>query len=902
MPAGGPSRSRLIGKSYRPVSRLSGPGYGAQVGAVRAALPGPSLLARFGGESVGLVDQALVSGANFATMLLLARSVNPTEFGQFTLVYSALLLAGVLQAALVTQPHNVLGAALIGPAYVRYTSSTAVQQIVFTASAAALVLVGAVISVAFDSSLSALLFALIPAIVAWELQEFVRRILYTEGRVRAVLLNDTISYGGQAILVLGLFVGGILDARITLYVIAATSAAGLAFGIFQVRDRLRPVLDVSAIRENLAFGKWLAGAESGYWASTQIYLYLAAAVLGAAGAGLIRAAQLVFGPLNILVFYLGSVLPSRFARAYAEGGQQALDAGMRRAGLVVLPVTALYCAFFAAFAGPTLRLIYGDAYADGGSVVVLFALFYVVITPLPILTSALRTIRRPRVIFEAYLLASLAAVGIGWLIVRSSGAEGAVGGMVFSISIVAWYCALSYDRVSRRPSLDRTAGAPTASGLLRDRRVLTWSYLLPPTIRISSEGAPSWFRQLGEHWDTGTGPEVRMVWGSRVPDARALSGAAHLVLVNSGVSSSRLRSLGFNDVREMAVVPGLKNPRWFIPLDSGSAASAAFKIYTPYRLRARLQHMVARAVARTGRYWSRDRITIAQRTAGAVESAVEETLHLSNPAIGFASGSLVPPHKPVFVVLDGRGRARAFGKVAVEESARIPLRREALVLAALAQKAPTLAPPLLLEREVDGRLVTLQGALPGNAGPRRFSGMHRRFLEALQTGEMRTVADTEYVTRLRDRLSSIPQLGPEVAALRRLEPSLSDLRVKGTIVHGDFAPWNIRQVEGRISAFDWEHACLDGIPLIDSLHHVLQVGVLLDHWGVDKAFDRLMSLATEPAVGLDRRGLLTIESLYLLDLSARTIEDGPTADTAGFLALYRSLFAKVDMALRSGDV
>jgi hypothetical protein len=473
--------------------------------------------------------------------------------------------------------------------------------------------------------------------------------------------------------------------------------------------------------------------------------------------------------------------------------------------------------------------------------------------------------------------------------------------MVFSISIVAWYCALSYDRVSRRIPVEQPARVRAAEGLLVDRRVLTWSCLLPRRIRISSEGAPRWFQELSEHWDGDTGPGVRVVWGNSFPDADGLNDVDHLVLVNSGVSSARLRLLGFPHVREMAVVPGLKNPRWFIPLESRSVASAAFKIYTPYRLLARLQLIAARAVARTGSYWSRDRVTIAQRTTGALESAVDEVLHLSNPAIGFASGSPVPPHKPVFVVLDGRGRPRAFGKVAVEESARMPLQREARVLAALAERAPAPAPSLLLEREVDGRLVTLQSALPGNAGPRRFSAMHRRFLDALQTGDVRTVAETEYVRRLGERLSSIAQLSQEVAALRRLGPSLSDLRVRGTIIHGDFAPWNIRQVDGQISAFDWEHGCLDGIPLIDALHHVLQVGVLLDGWGVERAFETLMSLATEPAVGLDRRGLLTIESLYLLDLTARTIEDGPTADTAGFLALYRALFAKVDMALRLVD-
>ncbi|MDQ2912010.1 MAG: oligosaccharide flippase family protein [Chloroflexota bacterium] len=894
------------------MSRLREPGYPTQVRPRRIALPGASVLARLGTESVGLVDQALVSGANFATMLLLARSVDPTEFGQFTLVYSGLLLAGVLQAALVTQPHNVLGAALAGPAYVRYTSSTAAQQLVFTASAAGLVLVGGLVGVALGSGFSVLLFALVPAIIAWELQEFIRRILYTEGRVRAVLLNDIISYGGQALLVIVLFASGRLDATMALYMIAATSAAALAFGILQVRDRLRPVVDLSAIRGNLAFGKWLAGAESGYWASTQIYLYLAAAVLGAAGAGLIRAAQLVFGPLNILVFYLGSVLPSRFARAYAEGGHEALNAAMRRTGLVVLPVATLYCALFVLFAGPALRLIYGDAYADGGSVLVLFALFYAVVTPLPILTSALRTLRRPRVIFEAYLIASLAAVGAGWLIVRAFGAEGAAGGMVFSICIVALYCAIAYEKVAvRETETDRRWVSPIgaaeglsepariAGAVAADRRLLTWSCLLPRAVRISSEGAPTWFRELCQELSTGAGTNITVVWGKSLPPPDALDDVAGLVLVNSGVSSGRLRALGFHHVREMAVVPGVNNPRWFIPLDSRTVASAAFRIYTPYRLSARLQHFAARAVARTGSYWSRDRVTIAQRTAGAFESAVHEVLDLPKAAIGFASGSPVPPHKPVFVVLDARGTPRAFGKVAVEEGARVPLRREARVLAALAGKVPALSPPLLLEREVDGRLVTVQGALPGAAGPRSFSDLHRRFLDELHNGKERVVAETEYLGRLSRRLTSIGQLAPEVAALRRLGPSLSNLRVRSTIIHGDFAPWNIRQVDDRISAFDWEHGCLDGIPVIDSLHHFLQVGVLLDGWNTDQAFDRLMSFASEPGPQLDRRALLTLESVYLLDLTARALEDGPTADTAGFLALYRTLFARVDAALRT---
>src|SRR5258708_31273373 len=70
-------------------------------------------------------DQTLISGSNFATMVLVAHGLgNLVDFGRFTLVYSALLFANVLQVALVTQPHNVLGAAREGDNYRRYTTST----------------------------------------------------------------------------------------------------------------------------------------------------------------------------------------------------------------------------------------------------------------------------------------------------------------------------------------------------------------------------------------------------------------------------------------------------------------------------------------------------------------------------------------------------------------------------------------------------------------------------------------------------------------------------------------------------------------------------------------------------------------------------------------------------------
>ena len=91
-----------------------------------------------GGAPWAVADQMAISAANFVTVVLLARGLSQADFGYFTLVYSVLLFANSLQAGLVTQPHNILGATRRGTDYCRYTTSTAVSQLVLAALLCAL--------------------------------------------------------------------------------------------------------------------------------------------------------------------------------------------------------------------------------------------------------------------------------------------------------------------------------------------------------------------------------------------------------------------------------------------------------------------------------------------------------------------------------------------------------------------------------------------------------------------------------------------------------------------------------------------------------------------------------------------------------------------------------------------
>jgi O-antigen/teichoic acid export membrane protein len=381
----------------------------------------------------GLTDQALISATNFATMVLLARTLGPGSFGSFVLVYTVLLFATELQGAFVTQPHNVLGVGRAGLTYAGYTRSTAFSQILLAGSLGALAALAGLGAHLVGWGSAPLLLALAPAIVSWLSQEFVRRVLYTEGRMAAVLLNDVISYGGQATAMAALWHFDRLDGRSALLALAATSALAVPLGLWQLRGSFQGAARRDDLHGNWQFGKWLAGAVAAYWCASQLYLYLTAALVSSAGAGLLKAALVLMGPLNVLLGFMDTAVPILLTRSLATSGERGLRAQLRETLIFTGPVVVAYCAVVAVFAMPLLRRVYGERYAAEHSMLLtLLAVNYLIIYVSRLLGSALRARRETRSIFRGHLYAGVVTVGVGWLVVRAGGVEGAALGMVVS--------------------------------------------------------------------------------------------------------------------------------------------------------------------------------------------------------------------------------------------------------------------------------------------------------------------------------------------------------------------------------------------------------------------------------------------------------------------------------------
>jgi exopolysaccharide production protein ExoQ len=423
------------------------------------------------GRSVwGLGDQALISASNFLTTVVLARRLSPTDFGAFALLYAAVFFMVSLQTTLVSRPHNVLGVTRQGVDYRRYTTVTAVSQLCFTALFALVALIGAMVAQHAAWGVAPLLFPLVLVIVAWQLQEFTRRVLYTEGRLRDAFVNDLISYGGQAagIVVLGYF-GQLTGAR-ALSIIALTSTIAAAYGCWQIRGSLMRQGVWGAVRangfaENWRFGKWLFGAALAAAIAGQLYPVLIGGLISIAEAGAFSAVFTLMGPARILLIAMDTALVPTGARAFAEKGQPGLQSFVARVFLMTAPIIAAYCIGVSLFASRILGTAYGDHYRPYGWLLALFALSYALDYLRHPISIALEARRASAPIFRAYLLSAIVVLTVGIAAVRFLGLLGAALGTVANsliLGVMLW-------RYYRRAAATNVSANPASTAPIPNR-------------------------------------------------------------------------------------------------------------------------------------------------------------------------------------------------------------------------------------------------------------------------------------------------------------------------------------------------------------------------------------------------------------------------------------------------
>jgi O-antigen/teichoic acid export membrane protein len=359
-----------------------------------------------GREIWALSDQAVVSGTNFLTSVMLARFMGLSEFGVFALAWMSVLFVNSLQSALVVAPMMSMGPKQDEKDRPFYFGAVIFQEFVFVSFCFVLVLVALKISGSFfpHANLQRLALPLAVSAFAYQLQDFIRRYFFATRQSRYALADDALSYLTQLPILFLLHRAGALNSATALWVMSGTSIFGMVAGWFWVEPLDFNWEWIKVIsRRHWRFSRWLGASALMQWTSGNLFIIAAPIYYGAAAAGVLRASQNLMGVTHVWFQGLDNVVPVETARRLHKGGVRSMLAYTRSILLRWGGLTLLFAIVMAAAPGFWLRLMYGPEMVQYGYILRLYALLYVIMFVGAPLRAGLQALEFTVPIFWSYL-------------------------------------------------------------------------------------------------------------------------------------------------------------------------------------------------------------------------------------------------------------------------------------------------------------------------------------------------------------------------------------------------------------------------------------------------------------------------------------------------------------------
>lgn len=312
-------------------------------------------------QTLSLLDQIVVSGSNFFTLIYLGRHLDAEQYGFFSLAMIAVLFLANLQRALITRPMELLRGAesaehFLGRLIVLF-------RVLCLMTLIAIALLG-VFSIRFfpypDLFASCAVYA-----ACFFLQEMMRRYWYAINNIRGAFRSDLVSYGGQ---VAGLFAVEMIwgvNGSSAFAVMAATSLAAFAWDV-RVSNLCAGAPHLSMrdiVRQNWRISKWLTLSVFVIWGAGQVYPLLVAE-LGPVAVGTFAAGNNIMRGVSLLVQTVDNYLPSRAAVLLHEKGVREFRRHLVRTVSCNAGAGLLFALIVYVFADRIMHVVYDGAY-DG---------------------------------------------------------------------------------------------------------------------------------------------------------------------------------------------------------------------------------------------------------------------------------------------------------------------------------------------------------------------------------------------------------------------------------------------------------------------------------------------------------------------------------------------------------
>ncbi len=368
-----------------------------------------NFIGRYSQINWALLDQAMVSGVNFFTGIILVRFLGLEEFGRFTLTWLIILFFNSMQFAAVISPMMSIGPKQAERELQQYYGAVVLQQL-FWSGLCVISIFSCVWGSQFfvDWQIHTLAAPLAAALLAVQSQDFLRRYFFVRKRAALAFGNDCICYLARMLLLVVFFKFRVLNINEVLWLIAFTATLAALIGFFKTERLIFSRIFVyRVITDHWHFSKWLIVSALMQWTSGNFFLIVAGDILGLLAVGAIKAAQNICGITHVFFQALENIVPSRASFFYKQGGITSLLNYLKRVSFIGGVVTLFIILIVSLFPKLWISLFYGENYSEISYVLLWYGPVYLCVFFGLSLRSGLRSVNYTKAIFIGYLAMTL---------------------------------------------------------------------------------------------------------------------------------------------------------------------------------------------------------------------------------------------------------------------------------------------------------------------------------------------------------------------------------------------------------------------------------------------------------------------------------------------------------------
>lgn len=392
-----------------------------------------------------ILDQGLLSGANFAFNLLLARWLSADLYGAYALAFTLLLLLAGFHNGLFLEPVSILGPSRYPHVLPRYFAATLRLHLWWSLSIGGLLLLGTLFLawIAPQSPLVTVFFVLSLMQVSYLSFLLLRRSEYARQDHAAPANTVLLSFVYALVLLLGVGLtqkAGWLNAGTALAWQGFAAAAAVLSYVVQKRSTppqgrppQRPMWRGLAL-ENWRYGRWIVLATVLSWSASNLYVVLTSGLLDLATAGALKAINNFVTPITQVFAALALVVFPRVSRRFAAN-ERRLASDLWRYAALLLALLVAYVLVVSLVAAPFIEWVYAGKYMEFAPLIPLALLQLLPGAIVGPLLLGLRLHGKVKFVPLVNLFGALVTLTVGVLLVIQWGLPGAIVGAVLSQAI-----------------------------------------------------------------------------------------------------------------------------------------------------------------------------------------------------------------------------------------------------------------------------------------------------------------------------------------------------------------------------------------------------------------------------------------------------------------------------------